>query len=63
MENLPLFEATWEDFNLLNSQFPAFHLEDKVNALGGVLISPKSGSHLASVKPCRQWVFGSCSSI
>ena len=32
-ENLPCFEATWEDFHLLNSQFLTFHLEDdKVNA-------------------------------
>ena len=31
---LPPFEATWEDFELLNSQFPTFHLEDKVDAGG-----------------------------
>lgn len=33
-QDLPLFEATWEDFHLLNTQFPAFHLEDKVKAWG-----------------------------
>ena len=31
-KTLPPFEATWEDFELLNSQFPTFHLEDKVHA-------------------------------
>ena len=33
-KNLPLFEATWEDFHMLNSQLPNFHLEDKVNTWG-----------------------------
>ena len=27
---MPLFEATWEDFSLVSTQFPEFHLEDKV---------------------------------
>lgn len=31
-KNLSPFEATWEDFEPFNSQFPACHLEDKVNA-------------------------------
>ena len=26
-KNMPLFQATWEEYDLLNSQFPAFHLE------------------------------------
>ena len=39
-KNLPLFEATWEDYDSLNSQFPAFHLEDKVNAWGGSMDKP-----------------------
>ena len=29
-KSLPEFEATWEDFQLVQNQFPAFHLEDKV---------------------------------
>ena len=39
-ENLPSFEATWENFHLLNSKFPAFHLKDKVNAWGGSIDKP-----------------------
>ena len=31
-KNLPPFGATWEDFELLISQFLGFHLEDKVHA-------------------------------
>ena len=37
-KSLPLFEATWEDFSLVSTQFPKFHLEDKVKVfffLGG----------------------------
>ena len=35
-KGLPLFEATWEPTELIEKQFPAFHLKDKVNlALGG----------------------------
>lgn len=34
-KNLPLFEATWEEANLISTRFPNFHLEDKVCLLGG----------------------------
>ncbi|XP_031271255.1 uncharacterized protein LOC116129673 [Pistacia vera] len=33
-KGLPEFESTWEDFHTLNTQFPSFHLEDKVALLG-----------------------------
>ena len=36
--NLPLFEATWERFEAIRDQFPAFNLEDKVRDLGGVML-------------------------
>ena len=39
-KNLPPFEATWEDYALLNSQFPTFHLEDKVHAWEGRMDKP-----------------------
>lgn len=31
---LPL-EATWESYEMMRQQFPLFHLEDKVNLMGG----------------------------
>ncbi|KAL8110294.1 hypothetical protein AgCh_026135 [Apium graveolens] len=34
-KNMSSFESTWEDVTLLNMQFPAFHLEDKVELWGG----------------------------
>ena len=32
-DNLPDYEATWEDFLAVQTRFPAFHLEDKVTLL------------------------------
>ncbi|GJV59805.1 putative mitochondrial protein, partial [Tanacetum coccineum] len=37
-EGLTHDEATWERADLLSKQFPALHLEDKVNFQGGVMI-------------------------
>jgi len=37
-KDLPDFEATWESYDIINNQFPLFHLEDKVKLLGGVLL-------------------------
>lgn len=34
-ENLPEHEATWEPFDVVNGQFPQFHLEEKVRLWGG----------------------------
>ena len=34
-QNLPGQEATWEEFTKLNSNFPSFHLEDKVKVWVG----------------------------
>lgn len=39
-KGLPDFESTWEDFGLIDSLFPAIHLEDKVNVLGGRIDRP-----------------------
>ena len=41
-KNLPEFEATWEKFTAIQSQFPDFNLEDKVKVFEGVLIEPFS---------------------
>lgn len=30
-KNLPSFEATWEEYSVIDHRFPHFHLEDKVN--------------------------------
>ena len=30
-KGLPVFEATWEPFSIIQEQYPTFHLEDKVN--------------------------------
>ena len=38
--NLPAFESSWEDFKVINTQFPSFHLEDKVRVREGVLLDP-----------------------
>uniref|UniRef100_A0A803PSM5 RNA-directed DNA polymerase n=1 Tax=Cannabis sativa TaxID=3483 RepID=A0A803PSM5_CANSA len=38
--NLPAFEATWEDFSVIQDQFPHFHLEDKVRLVGGGIDRP-----------------------
>ncbi|POO01950.1 Chromo domain containing protein, partial [Trema orientale] len=34
-KDMPPSEATWESFDKIQQQFPAFHLEDKVLSLGG----------------------------
>jgi hypothetical protein len=38
-KDLPDFEATWESYDVINTQFPLFHLEDKVKLLGGSIVS------------------------
>ena len=58
-KNLPPFEATWEDFELLNSQFPTFHIEDKVHAWGIVLISHKFISSMLKERACEPRSFNS----
>lgn len=44
LKNLPTYEATWEDMATTNTQFPTFHLEDKVNLWpwGNVMNPPES---------------------
>ena len=37
-KNLPLFEVTWESFDTIRAQFPAFSLEDNVRDIGGVML-------------------------
>lgn len=37
-KDLPLFEATWENYDYLLQQFPEFHLEDKVKFWRRVMI-------------------------
>ena len=34
-KGLPPLEATWEPFDVIQQQFPYFHLEDKVKVRGG----------------------------
>ena len=36
--NLPAFESSWEDFEVINTQFPSFHLEDKVRVREGGIV-------------------------
>ena len=38
--NIPAFEATWEDFPVIQEHFPDFHLEDKVRLRGGGIDRP-----------------------
>lgn len=45
---LPLFEATWEDGEMLAQRFPEFHLEDKVNLQRGSNVIDQGGSREAS---------------
>ena len=40
-KSLPEFEATWEDFQMIQQQFPAFHLEDKVKVWAGGNVRPQ----------------------
>uniref|UniRef100_A0A803NN90 Tf2-1-like SH3-like domain-containing protein n=1 Tax=Cannabis sativa TaxID=3483 RepID=A0A803NN90_CANSA len=35
-EILPPFEDTWEDFSIIQDQFPHLHLENKVKLVGGM---------------------------
>ena len=39
-KNLPKFEASWEPAELIKSQFPDFHLEDKVSLEPGGNVRP-----------------------
>jgi len=34
-QDLPAFETSWESARDINTNFPHFHLEDKVNVYGG----------------------------
>ena len=38
--NLPAFESSWEDFEVINTQFHSFHLEDKVRVREGGIVRP-----------------------
>lgn len=38
-KDLPDFEATWESYDVINNQFPLFHLVLKVTLLGGSIVS------------------------
>lgn len=38
---LPDSEAIWEPFEMIQQQFPKFHLEDNVTFRAGVLINPQ----------------------
>lgn len=40
--NVPLFEATWEEFNSVLQRFSEFHLEDKVRFWAGGNVMPDS---------------------
>lgn len=40
-KSLPKFEATWEDFHLIQQQFPDFHLEDKVKVWADGNVRPQ----------------------
>ena len=40
-KSLPEYEATWEDFHLIQQQFPDFHLEDKVKVWPGGNVRPQ----------------------
>ncbi|KAH9650018.1 hypothetical protein KPL70_026202 [Citrus sinensis] len=40
-KSLPEFEATWEDFHLIQQQFPDFHLEDKVKVWADGNVRPQ----------------------
>ncbi|KAK9211844.1 hypothetical protein WN943_001222 [Citrus x changshan-huyou] len=40
-KSLPEFEATWEDFHLIQQQFPNFHLEDKVKVWADGNVRPQ----------------------
>ena len=37
-KNLPNYENTWEDYDVVRLQFPSFYLEDKVGVIRGVMI-------------------------
>ncbi|KAA0039091.1 Transposon Ty3-G Gag-Pol polyprotein [Cucumis melo var. makuwa] len=39
-EGLPKHEATWESYDEMQSKYPTFHLEDKVNLKGGSNVRP-----------------------
>lgn len=52
-KGLSPMEATWEPFDLINQQFPSWHLADKVTALGvrgRYLINPQLNLHTQDVK-------------
>ena len=44
--SLLLYEATWEDFSLVSTQFPEFHLEDKVKVWAGGNVRPEIKFHI-----------------
>ena len=40
-KDLPGYEATWEPFEMIQAQFPSFHLVDKVSAWEGSNVRSK----------------------
>ena len=42
-KDLPTYKATWELFDVIQQQFPDFHLEDKVVVWEGSNVTTKSG--------------------
>lgn len=46
-QDLPIWEATWEDFEGINLRFPNFHLEDKVAVWApGIAATPQEDTSL-----------------
>ncbi|KAA0046241.1 Ty3/gypsy retrotransposon protein [Cucumis melo var. makuwa] len=41
-QNLPDYEASWEDYDEIKKLYPNLHLEDKVNLKGEVMLDPRS---------------------
>ena len=39
-KGLPTIDVTWEPYEVLQRQFPKFHLEDKVTRWGGGIDRP-----------------------
>jgi len=37
-KDLPDFENTWEPYEVIDAQFPHFHLEDKVKLVGAGIV-------------------------
>ena len=48
-KGLPLIEATWEPYNMIQQQFPTFHVEDKVKVREG-----------SNDRPPMHWTYQRC---